>query len=93
MIREARNERNYVPSFANQEGFHIPNTQEEYHPPNDHNMISNQPESRSIVRDAMRPSSTQNDSQISNTSSNQKGLAKEKAKRPIREEISVQLKK
>ena len=78
MIREARNERNYVPSFANQEGFHIPNTQEEYQPPNDHNMISNQPESRSIVRDAMRSGSAQNDSQISNTSSNQKVLQKKK---------------
>ena len=41
-------------------------------------MISNQSESRSIVRDAMRPSSTQNDSQISNTSSNQKVLQKKK---------------
>ena len=41
-------------------------------------MISNQPESRSIVRDAMRSGSRQNDSQISNTSSNQKVLQKKK---------------
>ena len=53
MIREARNDRNYVPSFANQEGFHIPNTHEEGQLPNNHNMISNHQESRSIVRDAI----------------------------------------
>jgi len=78
MIREARNERNYVPSFANQDGFHIPSTQDVNQSPIDHNMISNQPESRSIVRDAMRSGSTPNNSQVTGTPSKQNNVFKKK---------------
>ncbi len=78
MIREARNERNYVPSFASPDGFHIPNTEEGNQPPNDHNMISNQPESRSIVRDAMRSGSTANNSRIEGDLGKQNVLNKKK---------------
>ena len=78
MIREARNERNYVPSFASPDGFHIPTTEEGNQPPNDHNMISNQPESRSIVRDAMRSGSTANNSRIDGDLGKQNVLHKKK---------------
>ena len=78
MIREARNERNYVPSFASPDGFHIPTTEEGNQPPNDHNMISNQPESRSIVRDAMRSGSTANNSRIGGDLGKQNVLHKKK---------------
>ena len=78
MIREARNERNYVPSFASPDGFHIPAIEEGNQPPNDHNMISNQTESRSIVRDAMRSGSTANNSPIDGDLGRQNVLHKKK---------------